>query len=92
MTTKIEWCDVTWNPVTGCGNDMISESCLVIDFQKLLTKQKRRMKQIQKPPYHLTPEVIQERDELYNKLTALNQPRNRRVNKKKAGRLLDGME
>ena len=25
MTTKIEWCDVTWNPVTGCSP--ISEGC-----------------------------------------------------------------
>lgn len=25
MTTKIEWCDAVWNPVTGCSH--VSEGC-----------------------------------------------------------------
>lgn len=53
---------------------------LLIDFVRLMRSHKDLMKKTQKPPYRLTPKIVKERDIIYDKLTSLNKPRNRRTN------------
>lgn len=52
---------------------------LGIEFQELMERQRKEMLKIQKPPYHITPEMLIERNRLWEAVTRLNNPKNRRV-------------
>jgi len=52
MPTKIEWCDETWNPVTGCAP--ISEGCANCYARKMATRLRGRFGYPQDKPFQVT--------------------------------------
>jgi hypothetical protein len=50
-----------------------------IKLLKLQARQWAKIKKTQKPPYHVPPDMEAERQALWEAVTRLNQPRNRRV-------------
>ena len=75
---------------------------IVLRFIDLLRPQWQEIKETQKPPYRVTPEMLEKRAVFWAKVVSLNAPRNKtgakreaeellaRVGKKAAGNLLDG--
>ena len=60
-----------------------------LSFQESLERHIRLQRSAQKPPYRITNEMREERDSFWRQMLALNNPRNLRIGKKAAGRLLD---
>ena len=52
MTTKIEWCQETWNPVTGCTK--ISEGCVHCYAQRMANRLKGRYGYPSDEPFRVT--------------------------------------
>ncbi|MFZ2593171.1 MAG: hypothetical protein WAX38_00155, partial [Minisyncoccia bacterium] len=52
---------------------------MVIQLCQVIETQHKEQRETQKPPYRITPEQLVKREELWEGVTKLNQPRNRRV-------------
>ena len=50
--TKIEWCDSTWNPVTGCTP--ISEGCANCYARRMATRLRERCGYPEDDPFRVT--------------------------------------
>ena len=54
MTSKIEWTDETWNPVTGCNDDIISSGCTNCYARRMATRLKGRFGYPADDPFRVT--------------------------------------
>lgn len=61
-------------------------------FQQALEAHSHIQRTEQKPPYRITSQMRNERDDYWRSMLDFNKPRNLRIGKKAAGRLLDGVE
>lgn len=70
MPTDIEWCDESWNPVTGCGDDRIGEGCENCYARAMAL----RLKAMGIPKYRNGFEVTRHPDELNAKVLRKREP------------------
>ena len=63
--SKIEWCDMVWNPVTGCTK--ISEGCQNCYAEKFANRMKYHSNFKVAKKYHYGFKVWEHQEELYNK-------------------------
>lgn len=84
-TSKIEWTQSTWNPVTGCTK--ISSGCKFCYAGVIVGGESGRTPRPMKPEW-----VEQIKEQCQNQNTAFYFKQWGGTNKKKNGRLLDGKE